>query len=173
MMINLKHMGSILDEVQQQASTGQVVYRGPECIDDPLGSSMATYRWKNASDPAVHDYAALYHLKRWLAIGIDTTITMWCASKKKENSGAVPEYKVGVEVKALFKKNHIDLLHPEAEALEEKRVMFINEVLEKVISGEPSVDDRKETLGHSSQLWSGSTLMRTTTETVHMSSTTS
>ena len=51
---------------------------------------------------------------------------MWCASKKKEKSGAVPEYKVGVEVKALFKKNHIDLLHPEAEALEEKRVMFIN-----------------------------------------------
>ena len=35
---------------------------------------------------------------------------MWCESKKKENPGAVPEYKVGVEVKALFKKNHIDLL---------------------------------------------------------------
>ena len=71
---------------------------------------MATYRWKNASNPAVHDYAALYHLKRWLATGIDTAINMWCASKKKEKSGAVPEYKVGVEVKALFKKNHIDLL---------------------------------------------------------------
>ena len=42
---------------------------------------------------------------------------------------------MGVEVKALFKKNHIDLLHPEAEALEEKRVMFINKVLDKVISG--------------------------------------
>ena len=54
---------------------------------------------------------------------------MWCVSKKKENPGAVPEYKVGVEVKALFKKNHIDLLHPEAEALEEKRVMFINRTL--------------------------------------------
>ena len=37
-------------------------------------------------------------------------ISMWCASKKKENSEVVPEYKVGVEVKALFKKNHIDLL---------------------------------------------------------------
>ena len=34
---------------------------------------------------------------------------MWCASKKKENPGAMPEYKVGVEVKALFKKSHIDL----------------------------------------------------------------
>ena len=103
------------------------------CIGDPLNSSIATYRWKNASDPAVHDYAALYHLKRWLAT--DKAINMWCESKKKENPGVVPEYKVGVEVKALFKKNHIDLLHPEAEALEEKRVMFINEVLEKVISG--------------------------------------
>ena len=71
---------------------------------------MATYRWKNASNPAVHDYAALYHLKCWLATGIDTAITMWCTSKKKENSEAVPKYKVGVEVKALFKKNHIDLL---------------------------------------------------------------
>ena len=71
-----------------------------------------------------------------LTIGIDTAINMWCESKKKENSGAVPEYKVGVEIKALFKKNNIDLLSPEAEALEEKRVLFINEVLEKVISGE-------------------------------------
>ena len=71
---------------------------------------------------------------------------MWCASKKKENSEVVPEYKVGVEVKALFKKNHIDLLNPspEAEALEEKRVLFINKVLEKVISGEPSPDDRED-----------------------------
>ena len=119
-----------------------MVYKGTECIDNPLGSSMATYRWKNASNPAVHDYAALYHLKCWHGIGIGTAITMWCASKKKENSGAVPEYKVGIEVKALFKKNHIDL-NPEAEALEEKRVMFINKVLEKVISGEPSPEDRE------------------------------
>ena len=60
-----------------------------------------------------------------------------------ENPETVSEYKVGVEVKAIFKKNHIDLLNPnpEAEALEEKRVMFINQVLEKVISGEPSLDD--------------------------------
>ena len=56
----------------------------------------------------------------------------------------VSEYKVGVEVEALFKKNHIDLLNPEAEALEEKRVMFINKVLEKVISGEPSLKDRED-----------------------------
>ena len=142
----LKVHGVNLDEVQKQASTGQVDYRRPECIDDPLSSSMATYRWKNASDPAVHDYAALFHLKRWLATGIDTAINMWCASKKKEKSRAVPEYKVGVEVKALFKKNHIDLLNPnpEAEALKEKRVMFINKVLEKVISGEPSLKDRED-----------------------------
>ena len=80
------------------------------CVGDPLSSSMATYRWKNASSPAVHDYAALYHLKHWLATDIDAAISVWCASKKKENPGVVPEYKVGVEVKALFKKNHIDLL---------------------------------------------------------------
>ena len=70
--------------VQQQVRTaGQVVYNGPECIDDPLGNSMATYRQKNASDPAVHDYA-LYHLKHWLAIGIDIAISMCCTSKKKK-----------------------------------------------------------------------------------------
>ena len=80
------------------------------CVGDPLSSSMATYRWKNASDPTVNNYAALYHLKHLLAQGIDTAINMWCTSKKKEKSGAVPEYKVGVKVKALFKKNHIDLL---------------------------------------------------------------
>ena len=136
---------------------------------------MATYRWKNASNPAVHNYDALYHLKRWLGIGIDTAISMWCASKKKENSGAVPEYKVGVEVKALFKKNHIDLLNPspEAEAPEEKRVLFINKVLEKVISGHPTEDDRKDIGSLISAVEYGSVLMRTTTETVHMSSTTS
>ena len=48
-----KAHGVNIDEVQKQASTGKVVYKGPECIDDPLSSSMATYRWKNASDPAV------------------------------------------------------------------------------------------------------------------------
>ena len=87
----------------------------------------------------------------------------------------MPEYKVGVEVKALFKKNHIDLLNPspEAEALEEKRVLFINKVLEKVISGEPSPDDRKDIGSLISAVEYGSALMRTTTETVHMSSTTS
>ena len=80
--------------------------------------SYQQYRWKNASSPAVHNYAALFHLKRWLATGIDTAINMWCASKKSENSGAEPEYKVGVKGKTLFKKNHIDLFHPETEALE-------------------------------------------------------
>ena len=59
----LKAHGVNIDEVQKQASTGQVDYKGPECIGDPLSSSMATYRWKNASNPAVYDYAALYHLK--------------------------------------------------------------------------------------------------------------
>ena len=69
------------------------VYRGPESIDDPLRSSMATYRWKNVSDLAVHDYAALYHLKHWLATGIDTAINMWCVqAKQRENPGAEPEY---------------------------------------------------------------------------------
>ena len=106
-----KAHGVKLSEVKKQASTrDQVVYRGPECINDPLNSSMATYRWKNASSPAVNNYDTLYHLKHWLATDIDTAINMWCASKKSENPGAVPEYKVGVEVKALFKKNHIDLL---------------------------------------------------------------
>ena len=152
-----------------------MVYKGTECIDNPLGSSMATYRWKNASNSTVHDYPALFHLKRWLATGIDTAINMWCASKKKENSGAVPEYKVGVEVKALFKKNHIDLLNPspEAEALEEKRVMLINKVLEKVISGQPSPKDREDIGSLISAVEYGSALMRTTTETVHMPSTSS
>ena len=79
-----KAHGVNIDEVKKQASTGQVVYKGPVCIDDPLGSSMATYRWKNASNPAVHDYPALYHLKHLLATGIDTAINMWCEGRKKK-----------------------------------------------------------------------------------------
>ena len=72
---------------------------------------MATHRWKNASDPTVNDYAAIYYLKHWLATGIDIAISMCCTSKKKkENLRVIPEYKVGIEVKALFKKNPIDLL---------------------------------------------------------------
>ena len=97
---------------------------------------------------------------------------MVCKQEKRK-SGAVPEYKVGVEVKALFKKNHIDLLHPEAEALEEKRVLFINEMFKKVISGESSEKDREDIGSFISAVEYGSALMRTTTETVYMSSTTS
>ena len=63
---------------------------------------------------------------------------------KGKNPETVSEYKVGVEVKALFKKNHIDLLHPEAEPVEEKKVMLIHKVLQKVISGHPTLDDRKD-----------------------------
>ena len=37
---------------------------------------------------------------------------MWSASKQIENPETVSEYKVGVEVNALFKKNHINLLYP-------------------------------------------------------------
>ena len=37
---------------------------------------------------------------------------MWSASKQIQNPETVSEYKVGVEVKALFKKNHINLLYP-------------------------------------------------------------
>ena len=80
---------------------------------------------------------------------------------------------MGVEVKALFKKNHIDLLLTGAESLEEKRVMFINRVLQKVISGQPSQEDREDIGSLISAVECGSVLMRTTTETVHMSSTTS
>ena len=67
---------------------------------------------EECSNPAVHDYAALYHLKCWLATGIDTAISMWSASKQIENPETVSEYKVGVEVKTIFKKNQIDLLCP-------------------------------------------------------------
>ena len=74
--------------------------------------SYQQYRWKNATNPAVHDYAAFYCLKYWLAAGIDTAISMWYASKQMENPETVSEYKVGVEVKTIFKKNQIDLLCP-------------------------------------------------------------
>ena len=170
----LKAHGVVLTEVQQQATTGQAVYRGPECINDPLSSSnMATHRWKNASDPAVHDYAALYHLKHWLVTGIDTAVNMWCVSKQRENPGAEPEYKVGVEVKALFQEEPHRLLLTGAESLEEKKmVMFINRVLQKVISGQPSKEDREDIGSLISAVECGSVLMRTTTETVLMSSTT-
>ena len=51
--------------------------------------------------------------------------------------------------------------------------MFINQVLQKIISGEPSPDDREDIGLLISAVEHGSALMRTTTETVHMSSTTS
>ena len=79
-----KAHGVKLSEVKDQASTGKVVYRGPECIDDPLSSSMATYRWKNASDPAVHDYAALFHLGLAQALTQQSTCGVQARKKKTQ-----------------------------------------------------------------------------------------
>ena len=52
-----------VDTEAAQSEASKAHYVGPEIISDPLSSSMATYRWKNASDPHIHDYASLYHLK--------------------------------------------------------------------------------------------------------------
>ena len=47
-----------------------------------------------------------------------------------------PSFKIGIEVKAVFTKNHPSIQNPESDLLIEHWIMFIHCVLQKVIPGQ-------------------------------------
>ena len=81
-----------------------------------------------------------------------------------------PTFKIGIEVKAVFTKNHPSIQNPEADPLIEHRIMFIHWILQKFIVGHLAQVIWRH-WAHSSPPLSGSIWMRTTTQ--HTSCTTS
>ena len=54
-----------------------------------------------------------------------------------------PTFKIGIEVKAVFTKNHPSIQNPEADPLVEHHIMFIHWILQKVIVGHLAQIDLK------------------------------
>ena len=111
-------------------------------IYDPLQpgvnvpDTLEMYVWHNHSSKRVRGVAVLLHLKREMCGVIEEVIRDWCAHYPNQ------QYKVGVEVKAIFKKVLHGWQEPD-KALLDKRIMFVHQVLNKVFM-DVLVDDNYE-----------------------------
>lgn len=117
-------------------------YQGPIRLNDRFASDpppMATFQWRNHSKSDVTGYIAVYYLKRELAKGMLKAIEIW------ETEQPHSQYKVGIEVKAVFKKLHMHRLDPfHHEDIPLRRVMFINRILNKIIQAPATQEDLKQ-----------------------------
>ena len=96
---------------------------------------MATLLWQNHSrEDARSGYRAIFFLKRALARGILQAINLW------EEKNPLTQYKVGIEVKAIFAKNHPNLQYPSS-GEPTKHVMFIHHILNKIIQAPTNKED--------------------------------
>ena len=100
-------------------------YYGPIRITDTFASDptpMATFLWQNHSMKEVTGYASVFFLKRALTKAMTTAINTW----QEENHWG--QFKLCIEVKTIFKKNHFHMKDPEEKKSESmKRVMLINQ----------------------------------------------
>lgn len=127
-------IGAEIDKLNPSAS----LYVGPTLITDNFASDpapMATYQWANHSKSEVSGYKSVYFLKRALADAMIQAINLW-----QENNEEA-QFKLGIEVKAIFSKAHPNQLHPLEKDIPTKRVMFINRILNKIIQSPPSEED--------------------------------
>ena len=119
-----------MDAARQQEESEVVEYEGPVPIVDPLSMAMQTYRYVNhTKDKSVRGYLSLYHVKRQIAKAILECVDLWNQQQRH------PTFKLGIEVKAVFVKNHPSIQNPEADPLIEHRIMFIHWILQKVVVG--------------------------------------
>ena len=68
-------------------------------------------------DKSVCSYLSLYHIKRQIVNAILECVDKW--NKQQHHS----TFKLGIEVKAVFTKNHPSIQNPEADPLIEHRIM--------------------------------------------------
>ena len=68
-------------------------------------------------------------MKRQIAKAILKCVDLWNTEHRH------PTFRIGIEVKAVFTKNHPSIQNPEADPLIEHRIMFIHWILQKVIVG--------------------------------------
>ena len=91
---------------------------------------MQTYRYVNRTkSKEVRGYLSLYHVKRQIAKAIMECVDLWNQEQRH------PTFKIGIEVKAVFTKNHPNVQNPEVDPIIEHRIMFIHRILQKVIVG--------------------------------------
>ena len=90
-----------MDAAHVQEVADVVQYKGPVAIVDPLSTAMQTYRYVNhTKSKEVHGYLSLYHVKRQIAKAILECVDLWNSQHRH------PTFKIGIEVKAVFTKNH-------------------------------------------------------------------
>ena len=77
----------------------------------------------------VRGYLSLYHVKRQITKAIMECVDLWNTEQQH------PTFKIGIEVKAVFTKNHPSIQNPEADPIIEHHIMFIHWILQKVIVG--------------------------------------
>ena len=90
-------IGAEIDKLNPSAS----LYVSPTLISDNFASDpapMATYQWVNHSKSEVSRYKSVYFLKRALADAMIQAINLW-----QENNEEA-QFKLGIEVKAIFSK---------------------------------------------------------------------
>ena len=156
-----------MDAAHAQEAADIVQYEGPTPIVDPLSTAMQTYRYVNRTKrKEVHGYLSLYHVKRQIAKAIMECVDLWNEQHRHTT------FKIGIEVKAVFTKNHPSIQNPEADPIVEHCIMFIHRILQRWLWGASHRSTCKH-WGHSSPPLSGSAWMRTTTGTAPTSSTTS
>ena len=74
-------------------------------------------------------YLCLYHIKRHIAKAILECVDLWNSQQHHSS------FKIGIEVKAVFTKNHPNVQNPEVDPIIEHRIMFIHQILQKVVVG--------------------------------------
>ena len=93
------------------------------------------FLWQNCSREEVKSgYIAIFFLKRVLAKGMLQAMDTW------EEKNPYSQFKLVIEVKAIFNKNHLHMQHPGQEE-PTKRVMFIHRILNKIIQSLPTQED--------------------------------
>ena len=91
---------------------------------------MQTYRYVNRTkDKSIRGYLSLYHVKRQIAKAILDCVDLWNEQHRH------PTFKIGIEVKAVFTKNHPNVQNSEMPAITEHRIMFIHWILQKIVVG--------------------------------------
>ena len=103
-----------MEAARQQEAADVVQYEGPVPIVDPLSTAMQTYRYINRTkDKSVHSYLSLYHVKRQIAKAILECVDLWNEQHRH------PTFKIGIEVKAVFTKNHPSIQNPQVDPITE------------------------------------------------------
>ena len=119
-----------MNAAHAQEEAEVVQYEGPVPIVDPLSTAMQMYQYINhTKDKSVCGYLLLYHVKRQIEKAILECVDLWNEQKRH------PTFKIGIEVKAVFTKNHPNVQNSETPSITEHRIMFIHQILQKIIVG--------------------------------------